>query len=119
MRHAVLSVSEERIVGPIRNTVLAHAGYGVIPAATAKSAMTILSRRHVCLMVIASSVAREDQLLLCSEGRKRGVASVVLDPYAAVNAGEREVHFNPLDGPEAFLKVLAATMVRDHQRCIG
>jgi DNA-binding NtrC family response regulator len=118
MLRAVLSISEERVIGPIRNTVLAHAGYGVIPASTAKSALKILSRRHVCAMVIAKSVSPEDQQLLCSEGRKRGVASLILDPYGHLNSGP-EVHFNPLDGPEAFLRVLEAVMLRDHRRCVG
>lgn len=118
MRPAVLSISEERVAGPIRNTVLAHAGYGVIPASTAKSALRILNRRHVCGMVIASSVSEEDRRLLCSEGRKRGVASVILDPYGPLNSGQ-DAHFNPLDGPEAFLKVLAAEIQRHHLRCIS
>lgn len=119
MRPAVLSISEECLVGPIRNTILAHAGYGVIPASTTKRALSILGRRHVCAMVIDSNVPRNDQKLLCSEARKRGVPSVVLDPYGALNTATLEVHFNPLDGPEAFLHLLATLMRRDHRLCTG
>jgi hypothetical protein len=119
MRPAVLSISGERLNGPIRNTVLAHAGYAVIPALTAKSALTILRRRHVCVMVIASSISREDQQLLCSEARKRDVACVILDPYGELNGRRPELHFNPLDGPEALLQVISAAMRRDHRPCIG
>src|SRR5215470_19252621 len=119
MRHAVLSISEERVAGAIRNTVLAHSGYGVIPAANAHEALRILGSRHVCAMVIPSSVPRDDQRMLCIEGKKRGVASVVLDPYGPLNSGDREVHFNPLDGPEAFLKVLESAVRRDHRLCIS
>ncbi|HLW52352.1 MAG TPA: hypothetical protein VKW06_05880 [Candidatus Angelobacter sp.] len=116
----MLSISEERVIGPIRNTVLAHAGYGVIPVPTAKSALKILRRRHVCAMVIASSVPRKERQMLCLEGKRRGVASVVLDSYGQLNSTqEHEVYFNPLDGPDAFLKVLAATVRREHQMCLG
>lgn len=119
MRPSVLSISEERVVGPIRNTVLAHAGYAVIPVANAKAALKILSDRHVCAMVIATSVPREEQRILCAEGRKRGVAAVVLDPFGPLNATRHEVHFNPLDGPEAFLKVLAAAVLSEHRLCVA
>src|SRR5215467_7970176 len=106
MRHAILSITEERVAGAIRNTVLAHSGYGVIPATNARDALKILGSRHVCVMVIPISVPRDDQQMLCMEGKKRGVASVVLDPYGALNTSDREIHFNPLDGAEAFLKTL-------------
>lgn len=119
MRPAVLSISEERVVGAIRNTVLAHAGYAVIPVTNAKTALKILVSRHVCAMVIATTVPLEDQQILCAEGRKRGVACVVLDPFGPLNATEHEVHFNPLDGPEAFLKVLATAVHREHRLCIA
>jgi DNA-binding NtrC family response regulator len=119
MRHAVLSISEERVAGAIRNTVLAHSGYGVIPASNTREALRILGSRHVCAMVIPSSIPQDDQQMLCTEGKKRGVASVVLDPYGALNSGDREVHFNPLDGPEAFLQVLESAVRRDHRLCIA
>lgn len=117
MRPAVLSISMERVVAPIRNAVLAHAGYGVIPATTTESALKILRGRHVCAMVIARSVPAGDRRVLCSEGNRRGVPSVVLDPYADVTDAQSGLHINPLDGPEAFLDALATLMQRDHLAC--
>jgi hypothetical protein len=118
MRPAVLSISMERVLAPIRNAVLARAGYGVIPAITTESALRVLRDRHVCAMVIARSVPAVDRRILCSEGIRRGVPSVVLDPYAEVTDSQSGLHINPLDGPEAFLDALATLMQRNHQVCL-
>jgi hypothetical protein len=117
MRPAVLSISAERVLAPIRNAVLAHAGYGVIPVATAEAALKILRDRHVCAIVIANSVPVPDRRLVCSEGHSRHIPSVVLDPYDQLSEDQSELHVNPLDGPEAFLDALASLMQRDHQPC--
>jgi hypothetical protein len=117
MRPAVLSISTERGLAPIRNAVLARAGYGVIPAITTEAALRILRDRHVCAMVIAQSVSAADRRVLCSEGIRRGVPSVVLDPYEEVTDNQSGLHINPLEGPEAFLDALATLMQRDHQVC--
>src|SRR6266853_1516605 len=103
MRPAVLSISAERVLAPIRNAVLAHAGYGVIPVSTVDSALKILRARHVCAIVIANSVSVIDRRRVCSEGHNRHVPSVVLDPYDQPADDLSELHVNPLDGPEAFL----------------
>ena len=118
MRPAVLSVSTERVLAPIRNAVLAHAGYGVIPAIDIESALKILRDRHVCAMIIASSISVTERQALCAEGRRRGVPSVVLDPYEQAAGTRSQLHINPLDGPEAFLDALATLMQRDHQLCV-
>jgi hypothetical protein len=117
MRPAVLSISAERVLAPIRNAVLAHAGYGVIPVANVDSALKVLRARHVCAIVIANSVPIPERRLVCSEGHSRHVPSVVLDPYDQSPDDQAELHVNPLDGPEAFLDALAALMRRDHHPC--
>jgi hypothetical protein len=113
MRPAVLSISAERVLAPIRNAVLAHAGYGVIPVSSVEAAIKILRARHVCAIVIANSVPILERRLVCSEGHSLHVPTVVLDPYD--QSGEGELHVNPLDGPEAFLDALATLMQRDHR----
>lgn len=117
MRPAVLSISAERVLAPIRNAVLAHAGYGVIPVTTIESALKILRGRHVCAMVIANTVSLTDRRKLCSEGHSRKIPSVVLDPYEHVADEQSELHVNPLDGPEAFLDALASLLLRSHKPC--
>jgi hypothetical protein len=117
MRPAVLSISGERVLSPIRNAVLAHAGYGVIPVFTVEAALKILRARHVCAIVIANSVPLSDRRRVCSEGNYRHVPSVVLDPYDQ-SADQSELHVNPLDGPEVFLDALATLMQRDHRPCV-
>lgn len=117
MRPAVLSVYTEQVLAPIRNAVLAHAGYGVIPATTAESALRILRGRHVCVMVVANSVAADDRQTLCCEARRRGVPSVLLDPYEEFAEDQFGTRVNPLDGPEAFLDALAGARRRDHRPC--
>jgi hypothetical protein len=117
MRPAVLSISGERVLSPIRNAVLAHAGYGVIPVFTVEAALKILRARHVCAIVIANSVPLSDRRRVCSEGNNRHVPSVVLDPYDQ-SADQSELHVNPLDGPEVFLDALATLMQRDHRPCV-
>jgi len=114
MRPAVLSISTERVLAPIRNAVLAHAGYGVIPAVTTESALDILQRRHVCAIIIGNSISAVERHRLCIEGQKLGVASIVLDPFDQIAEVKSEVHVNPLDGPEVFLDVLASVVHRDH-----
>jgi hypothetical protein len=114
MRPAVLSVSTERVIASIRNAVLAHAGYGVIPATTIESALRILRARHVCAMIIANSIPPLDCRMLCWEGHKLCVPSVVLDFYEGMGGDQSELHINPLDGPEGFLEALATLMLRHH-----
>jgi hypothetical protein len=118
MRPAVLSISGERVLSPIRNAVLAHAGYGVIPVFTVEAALKILRARHVCAIVIANSVPASDRRRVCSEGHYRHVPSVVLDPYDQTAEDISEMHVNPLDGPEVFLDALASMMQRDHRPCV-
>lgn len=118
MRPAVLSISEERVLSPIRNAVLAHAGYGVIPVFTIEAALKVLRARHVCAIVIANSVSVQDRRRLCTEGHDLHIPSVVLDPYEQSTDDESEMHVNPLDGPEVFLDALASLMIRDHRPCI-
>jgi hypothetical protein len=118
MRPAVLSISAERVLAPIRNAVLAHAGYGVIPVSSVDAALKILRARHVCAIVIANSVSVPDRRRVCSEGHSLHVPSVVLDPYDQSADDQSELHVNPLDGPEAFLDALASLMQRDHRPCV-
>jgi hypothetical protein len=115
MRPSVLSISAERVLAPIRNAVLAHAGYGVIPVSSVEAALTILRVRHVCAIVIANSVPLLERRRVCSEGHSKHVPSVVLDPYDQRDEDESELHVNPLDGPEVFLDALASLMQRDHR----
>jgi hypothetical protein len=119
MRPAILSISAERVLAPIRNAVLAHAGYGVIPVATVDSALQVLRERHVCAIVIANTVSLLDRRRVCSEGHIRHIPSVVMDPYDQTTDDQSELHVNPLDGPEVFLDALAALMQRDHQPCVA
>lgn len=120
MRPAVLSISAERVLAPIRNAVLAHAGYGVIPVATVDSALQVLRERHVCAIVIANTVSLLDRRRVCSEGHIRHIPSVVMDsPYDQTTDDQSELHVNPLDGPEVFLDALATLMQRDHQPCVA
>ena len=110
MRYFILSVSADRESSPLRNTVLAHAGYGVIPANSAGLALDILSNRYVSAMVIANSISAVERRRLCSEGRRLGIPSVVLDQYQVVADHAHEVHVDPLDGPEVVLEALARTL---------
>src|SRR5215467_1654479 len=118
MRPAVLSISAERVLAPIRNAVLAHAGYGVIPVSTVDSALKVLRDRHVCAIVIGNAYSILERRRVCSEGHTRHVPSVVLDPYDQIADDQAELHVNPLDGPEVFLDALATLMQRDHQPCV-
>ncbi|MGE5324210.1 MAG: hypothetical protein ACM3SW_15185 [Actinomycetota bacterium] len=115
MRPAVLSIAKERSVSPLRNAVLAHAGYGVIPATSFDSALKILRRRHVCAIVIDQSLESREQRALCAEATQMGIPSMVLDPYSWED--DCLLHVNPLDGPEMFLDALASLLQRDHMAC--
>jgi hypothetical protein len=115
MRSFILSVSDDRWLTPIRNTVLAHAGYAVIPAYSADLAMDILTRRHVSVMVIGHSIAIPDRQRLASEGQKRGIPSVILDQNEGISRSRLEAHVNPLDGPEAVLEAIAAVLSSTQQ----
>ncbi len=117
MRPAVLSISSDRVLAPIRNAVLAHAGYGVIPVTNTQSALKVLRDRYVCALIVGHSVSAQDRRELCSEALRHGVPSVVLDPYEHVGADKSELHINPLEGPEVFLDALASIVQRDHVEC--
>ncbi len=118
MRPAVLSISRERVLAPIRNAVLAHAGYAVIPASSVDSAFAVLHKRHVCAVIVGQSVSPLDRARLCEEAHRLGVPSVILDPYEQFLREDTEIHVNPLDGPELFLDALASVVQRDH-RCVA
>lgn len=106
-------------MSPLRNAVLAHAGYGVIPATSFDSALKILRHRHVCIMVIGQSMEKRERRALCSEAHKLGVPGVVLDSYGRERDDDCLVHVNPLEGPEAFLDALASLLQRDHLACLA
>jgi hypothetical protein len=106
-------------VSPLRNAVLAHAGYGVIPATSFDSALDILRRRHVCVMVIGESMELRERRALCSEAHILGVPGLVLDSYAQAYEDDCLLHVNPLDGPEIFLDALAVLLRRSHLACLS
>lgn len=119
MRPAILSIARERLVSPLRNAVLAHAGYGVIPATSFETALKILKRRHVCALVIGQSMELRERRALCSEAKKRGIPTMVMDPYGHPSDGGCELHVNPLDGPEMLLDALASLLRRRHLACFA
>jgi DNA-binding LacI/PurR family transcriptional regulator len=112
MRSFILSVSSDRWLTPIRNTVLAHAGYGVIPSLSVDAAMEVLLSRRVSAMVIGNSIPLRERERLCSEGRRQGVPTVVLDRYVPASSAASEIHVDPADGPEAFLNAIALVLGR-------
>src|SRR5215831_16892300 len=115
MQPAILSIARETLASPIRNAVLARAGYSVIPAFSAASALKILHKRHVCAMIIAHCVPDHDCRLLCTEAHRRGVPSVVLDPYEQMGSDRHELHVSPLEGPQGLLDALASLIVRNRE----
>jgi hypothetical protein len=112
MRSFILSVSGDRWLTPLRNAVLAHAGYGVIPAYTAEKAMEVLAYRPVSAMVIGHAITAKDRQKLCSESRRLGVPTVILD-NAMQGRESRETHIDPTEGPEAVLKAIASVLARE------
>jgi hypothetical protein len=114
MRPAILSVSREKVSSPIRNAVLAHAGYGVIPVSTAEAALKILASRHVCGVIISPSVSDNERHIICRRSCSLGVPAVVLDPYEMLHEDSAQAHINPLDGPEVFLHALDAVLKVNH-----
>ena len=118
MRPAVLSVSAETASTPLRNALLAHAGYGVMPVATTESALEVLRLRHVCAVVISQSISPHDRVLICEAAHSHGVPSVILDAYESAADACCELRVNPLDGPEVFLDALQVIVGRTHSVCV-
>jgi hypothetical protein len=114
MRPAILSVSREKVSSPIRNAVLAHAGYGVIPVSSAEEALKILAVRHVCGVIISPSISDNERHIICRQSRALDVPAVVLDPYEMLHEDSAQAHINPLDGPENFLSALDAVVKVNH-----
>lgn len=110
MRSFILSVSADRWLTPIRNAVLAHAGYAVIPSLSTKAALEVLESRHVSAMVIGQSIPAHERQRLCSEGRRHGIPAVVLDRNVDATVTTHEIHIDPSDGPEAFLTAVATVL---------
>ena len=104
----VLSISDDPSTAPIRNTVLAHAGYGVIPVRSVRAALQAMAAREVSIVVIGNSIPAHERMRICTEALRRGIPSVVLDSQDHGPETSSMTHFNPLDGPEAFLEKLAA-----------
>lgn len=104
----VLSISDDPSTAPIRNTVLAHAGYGVIPVRSVRAALQAMAAREISIVVIGNSIPSHERMRICTEALRRGIPAVVLDSRERGADGTSTEHFNPLDGPEAFLEKLAA-----------
>jgi hypothetical protein len=114
MRPAILSISREKVSSPIRNAVLAHAGYGVIPVSTAEAALRVLASRHVCGVIISPSISDHERHIICQKALSLRVPAVVLDPYETLHEDSAQAHINPLDGPENFLSTLDAVVKVNH-----
>ena len=114
MRPAILSFSQEKVLSPIRNAVLAHAGYGVIPVSSIDAAMRILTTRHVCAVIVGQAISDNERHIVCQQARLLGVPAVVLDPYELLHDDAAQAHANPLDGPENFLNTLATVVKANH-----
>lgn len=110
MRRFILSVSADGLSAPLRDTVLAHAGYGVIPVRTVKEALKVLTTRPVSVLVMGISLKEAERKRLSAAAKERGIPSVVLDRSEYGTDSASEVHVNPLDGPEAFLSAVAAVL---------
>ena len=108
--HFILSISDDVSAAPVRNAVLAHAGYAVIPVRTGSAALEVLASRNVSAVIVSSSLPDYDRLLVCSEARRQGIPCVVLDPYEHMSESGTEMRINPLDGPEVFLKAVATVL---------
>ena len=112
--HFILSISDDVSAAPVRNAVLAHAGYAVIPVRTGSAALEVLASRNVSAVIVSSSLSDYDRLLVCAEARRQDIPCVVLDPYEHMSESGTEMRINPLDGPEVFLKAVA-TLLRPAQ----
>jgi hypothetical protein len=110
---AVLSVARERTLAQIRNAVLAHAGYDVIPADSLEGALAALRDRCVSAIVISHTVRPGDLRTLVQEAHHRKVPMLLLDPYDEFAQDQPELHINPLDGPEVFLHAVAALIAKE------
>jgi hypothetical protein len=117
MRPAILSFAREKVLSPIRNAVLAHAGYGVIPVTTADAAIQILSTSHICGVIIGHSISDNERHVICEKARLLGVPAIVLDPFEVLHDDAAQAHINPLDGPENFLNTLADAVKVNHSHC--
>jgi len=94
----VLSISNDPSTAPIRNTVLAHAGYGVIPVRSIGAAIEVMTTRQVSIVVIGNSIPMHERMHICREAMRLGIPSVVLDAHERAETSSA-AHFNPLDGP--------------------
>lgn len=112
-RPAVLSVATERALAQIRNAVLAHAGYEVIPAYSLESALAALRDQRVSAMVISDTLGAGDLRALVQQAHQRKVPLLLLDPYDQFDQYQPELHINPLDGPEVFLHAVAALISKE------
>jgi DNA-binding LacI/PurR family transcriptional regulator len=117
MRPAILSFAREKVLSPIRNAVLAHAGYCVIPVTTADAAIQVLATRHICGVIIGHSISDNERHVICQKARLLGVPAIVLDPFEVLHDDAALAHINPLDGPEKFLNTLADAVNVNHSHC--
>jgi hypothetical protein len=70
--------------------------------------MEVMATRQVSIVVIGNSVPLRERMRICTEALRLGIPSVVLDPHERTLESPSTAHFNPLDGPEAFLEKVAA-----------
>lgn len=116
-RPKVLSVCDNKLLASaLRNAVLAHARYAVVPAICEQQAMCCLAQHDIDLVIVGHKFPAADKHRLI-----RGLRATKNVPVLAVYAGipdpqiDADEQVGALDGPELLLAA-ASALIQSRQR---
>jgi hypothetical protein len=104
----LLSVSSQRDVWPMRNTVLARAGYAVTPARSLEEELRRLDERRYAAAVLGHSFSADEKREFIAQAGRQNPVPVVCIALAVPCGCQADREIASQDGPERLLEAISA-----------
>ncbi len=103
--YLILSVGLDPSLMRTRTTVLANAGYSVLPSFTTRDAFQIFTSHDIDLVIICHTISKEERAQLIASMKRRNKRTPIISLHSDGEAKEELVdgYVHSLDGPEALL----------------
>ena len=113
-QYLLLSVGLDPSLMRIRTTVLANAGYSVLPSFTSRDAFQIFTSHDIDLVILCHTIPEEEKVKLISFMKQENKRTPLICIHANGEAPNKLVdgYIHNLDGPEALLARVAQVLVK-------
>jgi DNA-binding response OmpR family regulator len=113
-QYLILSVGLDPSLMKTRTTLLANAGYSVLPSFTIRDAFQIFTSHDIDMVILCHTIPKEDKIQLIASIRERNKRTPVISLHADGEPKDEPVdrYVHSLDGPEAFLSCVAQVLAK-------